>query len=495
MGHGVVHSPVTHGIHHGISRKGPPNQGLFIFGQSNGLGLDTEANNTLYPHVFPWSGVTIQEQEATVLADPPVWKFEGPRALSPRTTITGGSYTAGMGGVDLIFGRELDLLLPNQWYVGKMCIDGSSLISHWNNPAYPTGGPALLTQFITFVQNRMTDWNITDPANNIILMFMQGEADTGQTFATYIAALDSMVATLRATFGQCRIVLNRLSNKNDTIGNIRAAQESFVSTDTKATIYYGDNLPLRDGAHYTDDGYCSLALGGRTALVNDLTNVAPQTPRWAGAGPFTVATSLQGITPTMPRHKANDILVLVVAGIGNTAYAAPAGWTEFTNSPQHDGASGLNSRLQAFWFRAVDGSTAAPTVADVAGDDAKIGFVYVVRGATTSGNPFDTTAGDTSATSTSVTCPGVTTTVPNCLVVAMCADTVDSDTPQFTGGTWANANLTNFVEHVDRNTATGAGAGIGIAAGFKATAGATGTTTATLATTGTQARLTIAFKA
>ena len=166
-------------------------------------------------------------------------------------------------------------------------------------------------------------------------------------------------------------------------------------------------------------------------------------------------------------------------------------WTQFTNRPQQDGV-GVDSRYQGFWIRAAGvNSVGTATIADIAGDGGKCGVPYIVRGCRTTGNPFDATAGATAATSTSVSCPTVTSTIDNALIVATVSGQIDSVDAQITA--WANAALSDLHEDIDSWTNTGTGFGLAVASGVKAAAGATGATTATAAVTTTQAMHTKSF--
>lgn len=194
-------------------------------------------------------------------------------------------------------------------------------------------------------------------------------------------------------------------------------------------------------------------------------------------------------TPPWPLgHEVDDIAILVCES--NTAEAVTLttanGFAEVTNSPQ-DVAS---SRLTVFWCRATSTSMASPVTNDP-GDHIN-NHMYLIRGCHNSGNPWDVTAGDTGASSTSVTVPEVTTTVARCAILWICSQGTDTSADEFSS--WANSGSTRFEEMDAISTAAGNGGGHGIARGYKATAGATGTATATLATASGQGRMCIALK-
>jgi hypothetical protein len=204
------------------------------------------------------------------------------------------------------------------------------------------------------------------------------------------------------------------------------------------------------------------------------------------------ASGTGNITPGLPPGiQAGDVLLLFVQS-GNQTVSTPSGWSVMADSPQGTGTPGgaTACAISVFWKRAAV-VEAAPTVTDP-GDHA-LGQILAFRGCISSGNPWDVTSGDVLASqSTSVSIPGDTTTVANCLVVLVVANQTDTVTPQTSG--YANANLANLTERTDVNTTAGTGAGFAVVTGEKAAAGAYAATTATLANASTQARMSIALK-
>jgi hypothetical protein len=87
--------------------------------------------------------------------------------------------------------------------------------------------------------------------------------------------------------------------------------------------------------------------------------------------------------------------------------------------------------------------------------------------------------------------PGVTTTVPNCLVVYICARDNDANGQVFSAQ--ANASLTGVAERFDDGTNTGGGGGFMVATGTLTGTGASGTMTATV-TSGINAWVVLALK-
>src|SRR5436309_684242 len=216
-------------------------------------------------------------------------------------------------------------------------------------------------------------------------------------------------------------------------------------------------------------------------------------PTYQAAG--TVQSGTGTLTVAWPAHAINDIglLILETQNDAVTLGTNAANWTPVTNSPQGTGTTSTGTRLTVFWSRATSTSMGAVGVND--SGDHQIAQIITFRGVTTSGNPWDVTAGDVNASTTSaVSIPGATTTVPNTLVVAIVANAADTNTAQTSS--WANASLSSLTAQTaaDVNTNSGVGGGFGVATGVKATAGAYGATTATLATVSPQGRMSIALR-
>lgn len=177
--------------------------------------------------------------------------------------------------------------------------------------------------------------------------------------------------------------------------------------------------------------------------------------------------------------QAGDLLLCIV-GTENGGQTAPSGYSELSNSPQGNGTFATSTRLGVY-SKVHSGSESAVTVGLFGSHT--IAVIIAIRNANTT---INVNTGSNSGSSTSVSCPTATTTVNNCLVLAVVAFSVAT-----TVGSWANANLTEFGEILDDNTTDDDDGGFAIASGYKATAGATGATTATLASTSTQGRMTI----
>jgi hypothetical protein len=222
-------------------------------------------------------------------------------------------------------------------------------------------------------------------------------------------------------------------------------------------------------------------------------------PNFQAAG--AQAASVGSPIVSWPTHVADDVGILMIETMGSEAVpslsgAGAADWTELSSSPQWStGGSGADSRLTVFWARADSASMDDVTVDD--SGDHQVCQILTYRGCITTGSPINVTAGGNSGGSadTAIAVPGATTTVADCLVVAMVANPANSSTDQFTADDWANSDLSNVVaagrQHIQ--STVGNGGGVYPTDGGKATAGAYGTTTGTFISSVRQAWISLAL--
>jgi hypothetical protein len=204
-----------------------------------------------------------------------------------------------------------------------------------------------------------------------------------------------------------------------------------------------------------------------------------------------VASGTGAVTPAIPTGTdINDICLLFVE-TENQAVPAVTGYAEVLNSPVSV-TTGTVTRLTVRWHRATGPESGTVSVGD--SGDHQVARIIGVRGCIISGDPWNVTASTTELVSdTSASCPTITTTVPNCLILAAVATGTDvASTAHITG--WTNANLSNITERVDNWVTDGLGGGMGVASGEKTTAGSVGATTATLTTANFKALMHIALK-
>jgi len=237
--------------------------------------------------------------------------------------------------------------------------------------------------------------------------------------------------------------------------------------------------------------------GTTTGIVWSFTTAgAGAAPAYVAAG--AVSSSSSAITPALPSGIATNDILLLFLETANQAISISnqngGTWTAVTNSPQGTGTAGGTSatRLTVFWSR-YNGSQGAPTTSD--SGNHQLGRIIAIRGAVTSGNPWDVTAGGVESTSdTSGSIPGATTTVANTLVVAAIATSLPDASGTANFSAWANGNLTSITERTDNTVTAGNGGGLGIVTGVKATAGAYGSTTVTAASSAVKGMMSIALK-
>jgi len=274
---------------------------------------------------------------------------------------------------------------------------------------------------------------------------------------------------------------------------------SGVPTSWSWTFGDGGTSTAQNPSHtYTGAGDFTVSLTATNALGSDAetkTNYITVTaPVFVAAG--AVAYGTGAITPALPSGIATNDILLLCLETANQAISITnqngGTWTQVTNSPQSVGSGTTATRLTVFWSR-YNGTQGAPTTSD--SGDHQIGRMIAIRGATTSGDPCNVTAGGTEATAdTSGSIPGATTTVANTLVVAVIATSLPDSNGTSTFSAWTNANLTGVTERTDNTRNAGNGGGLAIATGVKATAGAYGSTSVTVKTASTKAMMSIAIR-
>ena len=236
--------------------------------------------------------------------------------------------------------------------------------------------------------------------------------------------------------------------------------------------------------------------GGTTTGVVWSFTTTTTPPTFVAAGAVTSNTT--AITPALPAGIATGDILLLFLETSNQAISISnqngGTWTQVTNSPQYCGtaAGTTGARLTVFWSR-YNGTQGAPTTSD--SGDHQLGRMIAIRGAISTGNPWDVTAGGVEAVSdTSGSIPGATTTVANTLVVTAIATSLPdaSSTAKFSA--WTNANLTSVTERTDNSVTAGNGGGLGVATGIRAATGAYGNTAVTLVNAAYKGMMSIAIK-
>lgn len=446
----------------------------------------------------PFSAVQFVNRNAPNGADPPVFVNEGPSDLGPRTLAIGSTFPVGTGGWEQTALRELARRTIDTWYGAKFSISGTSMAAVWGNASYPTGGPQIVAQFISWLQDKITTFGITDLENNLILVFGQGESDVGDYYTNYYTKLVEMMEDkIRAEFGQILIVLNRFDSTVDTAGNIRAAIENYAAGYPPTRVLRRDQTPYRPGeAHYTDQGYADAGIDISDLIFDYITDAPITLPCYKATSTFVERDSASSATPLLPPHTVGDRLVVALAGLGNVAYSiADPLWVKLTGAPQHNAGNVLNARLE-LWSRLVTADDilplADPTISDaVVGDDYKIAIATNFEG----GANIVGSNGTTHASTTALSFPGVTTTSDNALVVSYAAfyPSPKQSTPQVLGG-FTNGDLTDVTEQINHCTGSGSGPGLVMYTGRRAVAGVVGAGAATLEHAGDYAAITFSLE-
>ncbi|MGE3162123.1 MAG: hypothetical protein AB7K53_08780, partial [Burkholderiales bacterium] len=196
--------------------------------------------------------------------------------------------------------------------------------------------------------------------------------------------------------------------------------------------------PLRRLAQLLAAASLSLAAGAAFAA-----------PAFQAAGAAQGATG--GVTVPWPAHQAGDVALLFVETQGSQAvsFSNARGFQALPDSPQSVNNPQRGTRLSVFWARATSGAMLSPQIADPGNHVYAVILTY--RGVVSTGNPWDATAGgNNNGNNTSITVPGVTTTVPDTLIVQAVTRQTDSGAAFVSNQT--NANLTGIAERFDDGT-------------------------------------------
>jgi len=197
-----------------------------------------------------------------------------------------------------------------------------------------------------------------------------------------------------------------------------------------------------------------------------------------GAGEGAAGSITHTIGGTSGISRSGD-LILIFLESANQAFTPVVGYSTAPSSPQGFGAAAAIGAVRLTTFYKFSNGTETTYVT---GDSGNHNFVasMVIRGVDRA-IPFNAGVGNTATAATTITCPSVTTTVPECLIINAVATDYDvNSTAVFASAT--NANLTNITERIDGSTTQQNGGGLGVFTGLKGTAGSTGSTTVTYTT-------------
>lgn len=183
-------------------------------------------------------------------------------------------------------------------------------------------------------------------------------------------------------------------------------------------------------------------------------------------------------------------LILIFLGSANQAFTPVSPYVEVPSSPQGAGTAGAIGAVRlTIFYKFADGTETTYVTGDSGNHNCVASMV--IRGVDRA-IPFNASTGNTAAAATAITCPAVTTTVPECLIInAINTDYDANSTAVFSNPT--NANLTNITEHIDGSTNQQNGGGLGVFTGEKGTAESTDTTAVTQIASEETARITLAL--
>jgi cellulose synthase/poly-beta-1,6-N-acetylglucosamine synthase-like glycosyltransferase/transposase-like protein len=273
------------------------------------------------------------------------------------------------------------------------------------------------------------------------------------------------------------IVIQNAENITTTQTQIEIGSYETGKTNTTASALNSPKYWKYTAANW--DG--TVSMSASSAFLK--TDNEASAPTFVSAGSIIADTTGGGsVTPTMPSHLADDILIVSAQNTGgDTPVTSTTGWQTIAT------VTGT-SDARWFWKRATGAGTAGPTITTSNTDLFAIG--YVIRGAITTGTPFEATktAGDNTTASTTPTTSSLTTLGGNRLVITFVNH--DDDTTFSSGnppsGWTADSNVTS---------ASGTQVGFNVISKTQASAGVVSqATVGTLAASELWASTTFAFK-
>lgn len=188
-------------------------------------------------------------------------------------------------------------------------------------------------------------------------------------------------------------------------------------------------------------------------------------------------------TPTWPTHVAGDFALLIAEGNNTDFGAAPSGWTSLGRVPGNVGA------LEIWWKFAASGAETNPGITPTSPNHTYANIHTFTNVHAT--QPIHGQVNCDIITASVGRCPGLTTTVDDCLIFAVAAWNIDSAGPLASAE--ANSSLGSLTEREDSGTVDGNGGGLIAYTGTKAAAGLVDQTTFTLGSSAALACMTLAL--
>jgi len=398
--------------------------------------------------------------------------------------IVEGLYT----GTDAALGAAY--LLSNAKLRNSLVIQNASAADHIIGTG--TGSPSLYNTAVVA-------WD--DLASAPTSIFKSGASGTVtvQNCGLFAGDTTKAIKTGSATF-------NFTTCYSDISGTGGVTQAYFKSEFQDVNISTGDFRPLtgtdQEDAGTTDSTNAAFDIAGTARPESaaydvgcwELLATTPVIPTVRSVGP--VASGTGAITPTMAPivETGDDLYLIIESAIMNGAVSGGSEtWVQMPDSPQSVGSGTTLSRISCYWARASSASPTSPTVA--AASNHQQGCIIAVKNGAGTGDPWDVTAGGTEVgPDTSLSIPGDTTTMANCLILLLAATSLPDAATTTEFGAMTNAGLTNLTEHVDNTIIAGNGGGLFVGTGMKAAAGAYAATTLTAVTSASHAMMSIALK-
>jgi hypothetical protein len=192
---------------------------------------------------------------------------------------------------------------------------------------------------------------------------------------------------------------------------------------------------------------------------------------WQASGTLLGALTTADVTPVIPAHAADDILICITANrvVTNTCStpSEDGGWTLL-----HGPIDTTAWRTYVFWKRATSGAMTNPLCDWTATSADKYAQVHTVRGAITTGSPFANSA-LTGDVTDPIVVPGVSSTAANQLIIVAQIGSDNASASVTVSGT----DPSSYTQRHFTTIATGADATGSFHEAVRATAGATGNVT------------------
>lgn len=192
-------------------------------------------------------------------------------------------------------------------------------------------------------------------------------------------------------------------------------------------------------------------------------------PAWQASGTLLGALTTNDVTPVIPTHLTDDILICITANrvITNTC-ATPSGWTLL-----HGPIDTTGWRTYVFYKRATSAAETNPLCDWTATSADKYAQVHTLRDAIRTGSPFAATVLSADLTDT-IASTGVTTTEANQLVIVV---GIGSDNASASMTSVVSTDPTSYTQRHYSTITTGADATGWFFSAARSAAGATGTVT------------------